>query len=296
MRLITRADFDGIVCGVLITFEESVDQILFVEPKSMQDKEVEVGPEDAIANLPYHPNCCLWFDHHITNQVSVSFRGKFDIAPSAARVVFEYYLNDSLKKYETLVTETDKIDSADLKVSDVLHPKGYVLLSFTIDPKNRVDEPYWIKLISLLRDKPFSLVMKDPEVARRCQQVLDDFTAYRTMLLKNSRQEKNVVISDFREGGFKGKENRFLVYSLFPGANVSVNVFKDVHRQGRTGISVGKNIFNNTSAVNVGKLLSHYGGGGHDGAGSCRVPDAEVEVVFDEIIQALKKDQSCKKS
>jgi len=287
MRLITRADFDGIVCGVLITSEEYVDQVLFVEPKAMQDREVEVGPDDVIANLPYHPNCCLWFDHHITNQISKPFHGKFDIAPSAARVVFQYYFNNSLKKYETLINETDKIDSADLKEEDILHPKGYVLLSFTIDPKNRTDETYWLKLISLLRTEPYSLVMKDPEVERRCRQVLDDFTAYRTLLLKSSRQNKNVVISDFRGSGFSGKENRFLVYSLFPGANVSVKVFKDFHRKGRAGISVGKNIFNNSSTINVGKLLSNYGGGGHDGAGSCRVPEGEADAVLEKIVESL---------
>ncbi|MBW1679505.1 MAG: exopolyphosphatase [Deltaproteobacteria bacterium] len=291
MRLITRADFDGIVCGVLVTAQESINRFLFVEPKSMQDGEIEVNSEDIIANLPHHPKCCLWFDHHITNQVTRPFRGNFRIAPSAARVVFEYYHRGSLKKFEELVDETDRIDSGNLNISDILYPEGYVLLSFTIDPGNKKDEPYWIELIHLLRNQTFSSVMENPELKERCQQALDDFKVYRNLLSKNSRQEDNVVITDFRGVSFKGKANRFLVYPLFPEANVSVKVFKDTQRIGRTGISVGKNIFDKTSSVNVGELLSHYGGGGHQGAGSCRVPDGEVEGALDEIIKCLKRNR-----
>lgn len=286
--MITRADFDGIACGVLLSAQLSIDRFLFVEPKFMQDHEVTVNADDLIANLPYHPNCHLWFDHHYTNQVSSPFRGNFRIAPSAARVVFEYFPAGSLSQYEELVKETDRIDSANLEVSDILFPDRYVLLSFTIDPNSRADEPYWITLINLLREQPFAEVMAHPEVKTRCEEALTDFKVYQTLLAAHSRQDGNVVITDLRGVDFRGKLNRFLVYCLYPETNVSVKVFKDSQRPGRTGISVGNNIFNNTSPVNVGELLSHFGGGGHQGAGSCRVPDHEVDQALQEIIQALK--------
>ena len=289
MRLITRADFDGIVCGVLLTTQERIDRFLFIEPKGMQDGEVKVGSDDIIANLPYHPEAFLWFDHHITNQVSGFFRGKFFLAPSAARVVFDYYPQGSLSRFEELVRETDRIDSGDLGISDIFQPQDYVLLAFTIDPNSRADAPYWIKLIHLLREQPFALVMEDAEVKDRCKQVLEDFKVYHDLLLNNTRQDGNVVITDFRGINFSGKVNRFLVYSLFPESNISLKIFRDYHQKGRIGISVGKNIFNKTSTVNVGELLSHYGGGGHQGAGSCRVPVKDAEDVLNKIIKALKQ-------
>ena len=289
MRLITRADFDGIVCGVLLTTQERIDRFLFIEPKGMQDGEVKVGSDDIIANLPYHPEAFLWFDHHITNQVSGFFRGKFFLAPSAARVVFDYYPQGSLSRFDELVRETDRIDSGDLGISDIFQPQDYVLLAFTIDPNSRGDEPYWIKLIHLLREQPFALVMEDATVKDRCKQVLEDFKVYRDLLLKNTRQDGNIAITDFQKVNFKGKVNRFLVYSLFPESNISVKIFRDYHQKGRIGISVGKNIFNKTSTVNVGELLSHYGGGGHQGAGSCRVPVKDAEEVLNKIIKALKQ-------
>jgi len=288
MRLITRADFDGIVCGVLLTAQERIDRFLFIEPKAMQDREVEVSSEDILANLPYHPNVYLWFDHHITNQLSGSFRGKFFLAPSAARVVFDYYPQGSLTRYEALVQEADRIDSADLEMGDIFDPQGCVLLAFTLDPNSRADEPYWIKLIHLLRVQPFALVMEDAEVKDRCKQVLEDFKVYHDLLLNNTRQDGNVVITDFREINFQGKLNRFLVYSLFPDSNISIKIFRDSHHNGRIGISVGKNIFNKTSNINVGELLTHYGGGGHQGAGSCRVPVEDAEEILNKIIKALK--------
>ncbi|WAC06996.1 MAG: exopolyphosphatase [Thermodesulfobacteriota bacterium] len=288
MRLITRADFDGIVCGVLLTAQEHIDRFLFIEPKAMQDHEVEVDSKDIVANLPYHPDVYLWFDHHITNRVSGSFRGKFFLAPSAARVVFDYYPQGSLARYETLVQEADRIDSGDLERADIFEPQGCVLLAFTIDPNSQADEPYWIKLIYLLREQPFALVMEDAEVKDRCEQVLEDFKVYHALLLNNTRQDGNVAITDFRGINFPGKVNRFLVYSLFPETNISVKIFRDYHQDGRIGISVGKNIFNKTSNINVGELLSHYGGGGHQGAGSCRVPVEDAEEVLNKIIKTLK--------
>src|SRR4030042_4510211 len=254
----------------------------------MQDREVEMSSEDIVANLPYHPNVYRWFDHHITNQLSGSFRGKFFLAPSAARVVFDYYPQGSLTRYEALVQEADRIDSGDLGVADIFDPPGCCLLAFTIDPNNRTDEPYWIKLIHRLREQPFALVMEDAEVKDRCKQALEDFKVYHDLLLNNTRQDGNVVIADFRGINFQGKVNRFLVYSLFPESNISVKIFRDYHQKGRIGISVGKNIFNKTSNINVGDLLSHYGGEGNQGAGSCRVPAEAAEDVLNKIIKALK--------
>lgn len=289
MRLITRADLDGIACGVLISVAEPIDRFMFVEPKMMQDGEVAVEAGDIIANLPYHPNCRLWFDHHVTNRVPEPFEGRFEVAPSAARVVFDFYNQPAFGVYAELIAETDRIDSGTLEMADILRPDRYVLLSFTLTPGNPADEPYWIRLIGLMKERPFGEVMADKEVQRRCRQVVDDFNDYRQVLEKNSRREGNIVITDLRTCDFKGRENRFLVYTLFPDTDVSLKIFRDSRHGGRCGISAGKNIFNKTCRVNLGRLMTAYGGGGHDGAASCRVPDGAVEQSVAGMIRALKQ-------
>jgi hypothetical protein len=320
MRLVTRADFDGLVCGAVITLMEKIDSYLFVEPKFMQDGQVEIRRGDVIANLPYDPNCTLWFDHHVTNAYAwrdhtgkteettlVPGKGGFRIAPSAARVVYEYYTEamrsivsgdrkkeQSLKildspRMKYLLDEADKIDAALLTPEDVLHPAGYVLISMTIDGKFAEDEPYWLKLIDFLRDKTVEDTLNDPEVKRRCEKILDDQERLKKILLERAKLDRNVILLDLRGIKDMPDGNRFLLYTLFPSANISVKVAEDSQRANTTAISVGYNIFNPTSNVNVGELLKNYGGGGHKVVGSCRVPDDKAEQALSEIVAAVKE-------
>ena len=317
MRLVTRADFDGLVCGALLTKFESIDAYLFVEPKFMQDGLVKIRAGDIIANLPYDPNCTLWFDHHVTNTTPdfaepiVLGKGGFRLAPSAARVVYEYYKELSNKqqpvgkekttriskheiiefldseRIEYLLHETDRIDAGKLEPQDVLDPQGYVLISMTTDGRNAGDEPYWLRIIELLRDASLEEILRDPEVSRRCQQIRDQQEELRKILLGQTIMKGNVIYVDLRGIREIPDGNRFLIFTLFPQGNIQVKVADDKQRENTTSISVGYNIFNTTSNVNVGELLSHYGGGGHKVVGSCRVSNDQAEMAIREIVAAV---------
>jgi hypothetical protein len=322
MRLVTRADFDGLVSGALITLMEEIDSYLFVEPKFVQDGMVEIRNGDIIANLPYRPECSLWFDHHITNTDSwlrhigasspktqdptiVPGKGGFRLAPSAARVVYEYYateggrrqatgnrVKEGLKilqseRMKTLLEETDKIDAGLLTPEDVLRPAGYVLISMTLDGKRAEDKPYWLRLIDLLRDAPLDEVLRDSEVRRRCREILDAQETLKKILLERTTLKGNVIVVDLRGAGEIPDGNRFLLYTLFPAGNISLKIADDPQRPNTTAISVGYNIFNTTSKVNVGALMEKYGGGGHRVVGSCRMPAREAETAVAEILEAI---------
>jgi len=313
MRLVTRADFDGLVCGALVTKFEKIGEFLFVEPKFMQDGLVEIRQGDIITNLPYHPNCTLWFDHHITN-TTPSFetpiilgRGGFRLAPSAARVVHEYYSEVSNRQQATgngskpkevaeflgtprmqhLMHEVDRVDAGKLEQEDVLNPQGYVLISMTTDGRNAGDEPYWLKIINLLRDSTLEEVLSDPDVKRRCERIQEEQEKLRKLLLERTSYKGNVVYCDLRGVNEIPDGNRFLVFTLFPKGNIQVKVAHDSQRANTTSISVGYNIFNPTSNVNVGELLKNYGGGGHKVVGSSRVPNEQAEQAIREILAAV---------
>jgi hypothetical protein len=322
MRLVTRADFDGLVCGALLTKFEAIDAYLFVEPKFMQDGLVEIRAGDIIANLPYHPNCTLWFDHHITNTTPdfarpiVLGKGGFRLAPSAARVVYEYYKElanqppigsgedkttrrtkseiiaflDS-ERITYLLHETDRIDAGKLEPQDVLDPRGYVLISMTTDGRNAGDEPYWLRIIELLREASLEEILRDPEVSRRCQQIRDEQEELQKLLLARTVMKGNVIYVDLRGIQDIPDGNRFLIFTLFPHGNIQVKVADDKQRENTTSISVGYNIFNTTSNVNVGELLSHHGGGGHKVVGSCRVPNDQAERAIREIVAAVTDEE-----
>jgi len=314
VRLVTRADFDGLVCGALLTKFEKIDDYLFVEPKFMQDGLVDVRPGDIIANLPYHPSCTLWFDHHITNTIPdfptplILGRGGFRLAPSAARVVYEYYEAVGKRREATasgkippdeilaylgteriqyLMHETDRIDAGKLEKEDVLHPRGYVLVSMTTDGQRAGDEPYWLKVIELLREATLEEMLNDAEVKTRCQKILDEQEKLRKLLLERSALKGNVIYCDLRGVQEIPDGNRFLIFTLFPQGNLQVKIADDPQRPNTTAISVGYNIFNPTSKVNVGELLKKYGGGGHRVVGSTRVPNDQAERAIQEIVEAV---------
>src|ERR1043165_8511560 len=96
MRLVTRADLDGLTSAVVITLKEPIDEVVLVHPQEITDKRVEIKPGDILANVPYHPNAGKWFDHHLLTPSNETppevFDGRHELAASAARLVHDYYL------------------------------------------------------------------------------------------------------------------------------------------------------------------------------------------------------------
>lgn len=298
MQVITRPDFDGIVCAVLLL--EALDirePVKWVEPSTLQRGLADIGKGDVIANLPYHDGCALWFDHHFTNRIHRPFRGAFKIAPSAAGIIFEYYKDRFKRDYRELVAETDKIDSADLTLDEVLHPEkyNYVLLSMTVADGDDPDEIYWNKLVDLLGKFDIQEVLEDPDVTQRCHDVIIQNEKYATCLKENTRLEKHVAITDLRHLGKIPVGNRFLVYSLFPESFVHLRIRYENRNRDTIIVNVGHSIFNRNCNVNAGLLLSGFGGGGHRAAASTRFPVSKADEYIPKIMDALLKNENNEK-
>jgi hypothetical protein len=296
MRLVTRGDLDGLACAVLITSCEDIDEILLVHPQDVTDRRLAVTSDDILANLPYAAGCGKWFDHHLLTESNLtppaSFDGRYGLAPSAARMVYEYYLprQPALQKYETLLAETDRLDSAQLNLDDVLDPKGYILLGYTLDPRSGLGPDfhgYFRKLMEALKARTIDEVLALPEVQDRVRRLKEEDRRFREATLAHSRLDGNVVFTDFRNVDPIPVGNRFIVYTLFPQANVSLRVHWGPSRE-HVAAAVGHSIFNRTCRTNVGVLMSTHGGGGHKGAGTCLLPAAEAEERIADIIAALK--------
>jgi hypothetical protein len=293
MRLVTRADLDGLTSAVLITDMEPIDSIELIHPQDLTDKKFEILKGDILANLPYHPNAGKWFDHHLLTESNLKppekFDGAYRHAPSTARIVEEYYKSPKLKKYDALIVETDRMDSANLALEDVLDPKGYILLGYTIDPRTGLSgfKDYFMLLLDALKNKTIDEILEMPEVQHRVNQMRSEWLIFKRLTLENSRTDANVVLTDFRHVEKIPIGNRFLVYTLFPDANVSVRVHWGPQRQ-FVAVAVGHSIFNRTCKVNIGELMSDFGGGGHVGAGAAPLKVETANSDIDEIIRRLK--------
>ncbi len=296
MRIVTRPDFDGIVCAVLLSEANNIHaDIHWVEPHEIQAGKARILKGDIMANLPYSPECDLWFDHHVSNQPDKEIDGAFEIAPSAAGVVYRYYQKKGLldNRFDDLVENTDIIDGAILNQDQVQYPEKYpyIILSMTIKNKNFEDIDYWNKLVEALRTSSIEEILEDKAVKKRCRAVMDENAEYEGHLKAHTHVRNNISITDFRSLEVVPDGNRFLTYCLYPESIASVKIRHSSPSKENIQISIGRSIFNPQLKVNIGNLLSRFGGGGHAGAGGCTLAAQESEKAIDEILAVLYKNE-----
>ena len=296
MRIVTRPDFDGIVCAVFIEQSENITEpVKWIEPGDVQQGTADIKPGDIMANLPYDERCSVWFDHHISNVPFSKVPGAFKIAPSAAGIVYEYYKEKGLlkKNYDELVEQTDIIDAAKLTKDQVLNPEKYpyILLSMTVKNKDESDLLYWTKLISFLRHKEIDEILKDEEVKARADKVINENIAFEKYLKEHTVIHGNISVTDFRAFDKSPSGNRFLTYHIFPDTVASITIRNKRENKHQILLSIGKSIFNNKSNVNIGKLLSNYNGGGHDGAGGCTLDVESADKDIKKLINIMKENK-----
>jgi hypothetical protein len=292
MNLVTRSDFDGLACAVLLREVGIADEMVFVHPKDVQDGTVPITSNDILANVPYVPGCGMWFDHHSSEEErlgrELAFKGDSRPAPSAARVIYDFYGGSSRfgRLDQTgLVEAVDKADSAQFTVDEILHPRGWVLLSFIMDPRTglgryhdyRVSNYQLMEyLIEYCRTMHVEQILRLPDIQERVKRYFEQEAAFRLMLGDRAQQDDNVVVLDLRGLDEIKPGNRFTIYSLFPEANVSVRVLDGKGKQ-NTVFACGQSILNRTCTTDIGALMLQYGGGGHRTVGTCQVAHEEAE-------------------
>lgn len=305
MRLITRSDFDGSVCAALLLELGIVDAIHYAHPNDLQENKIPVGGRDILANVPYVAGCAMWFDHHSSERERLRLQGGFAglsaDAPSAAQVVFDYFCDrpphgGRLSRYAPLVAMAGVVDSGRFSRQDVLDPQGYVMLAFISDPRTglgrkrsfRISNLELMKrLPQLLRCMSVDEILALPDFRERADFYRAENAPYRRLLLQHSRAEGDALLIDLRGVEEMPVGNRFLEYVIYPEQNISIRVADGLKRRFAM-ISVGHNILNRSSRVDVGALMLRYGGGGHARVGACQVAYADVERVVAEMLQAVR--------
>ncbi len=300
-RLVTRSDFDGLVCAVLFKELEAIDEIKFVHPKDVQDGLVEMSDGDITANLPFDRRVQRAFDHHVSETIRLDHMPSNYVndpkAPSAARVVYEYYGGKAAFPRVTteLMEAVDRGDSAQFTMDEVMNPKGWALLNFIMDSRTglgrfrsfrRSNYQLMMELIDLCRDRPIEEILRHPDVKERVDLLAFQRDKFIEQVRRCSRVHEKLVVFDLRPEKIIYCGNRFMIYALYPEANISMYDIWGVRKQ-NTVFAVGKSIFNRSAAVNVGELMLEYGGGGHDGSGTCQVPNDDADRVEQELISKI---------
>ena len=304
-RLVTRSDFDGLVCAALLKELGILDEIKFVHPKDMQDGLVELSDRDITTNLPYVPGVRLAFDHHESETLRLADGGADNhiIIPgalSAARVVYDYFggAERFTQVTEPLMEAVDKADSALFSVDEIKTPTGWILLSFLMDPRTGLGRfrdfrisnyQLMMQLIDACLECSVDEVLEMPDVVERVTLYREHAAAAQEQLLARSTVHGNLVVLDLREDEVIDPTNRFMIYALFPDCNLSIHVLWGLKQQ-NTVFAMGKSIVDRSSRTDVGALMLSYGGGGHEAAGTCQVANSDAEPVLAELIERVNAD------
>ena len=302
-RLVTRSDFDGLVCAVLLKHLDLVDDIKFVHPKDMQDGKIEITDRDISTNLPYVPGVHLAFDHHLSETIRNGQQENHIIdpeAPSAARVVFDYYGGYDVfpERGEEMMLAVDKGDSAQFSREEVLKPEGWELLNFLMDARTGLGRfrefrisnyQLMMELIDHCKDYTIDQIMELPDVKERVELYHEQAEKFEEQIKRCATVHGNLVVLDLREEETIWAGNRFMIYALFPQTNISIHVLWGLKQQ-NTVFATGKSIFDRSSRTNVGELMLKYGGGGHQAAGTCQVENDQAVETLQALIAQINAD------
>ncbi len=302
-RLVTRSDFDGLACAMMLKELGLVDEIKFVHPKDVQDGKIELSKDDITTNLPYDPRVGLAFDHHeseVDRLKATETGGKLIIDPnsrSAARVVYDYY--GGAKTFpnisEDLMTAVDKGDSADFTLDEVLHPSGWNLLHFIMDARTGLGRFHdfrisnydlMMQLIDYCRGHNIDEILELPDVKERIDLYFEQEKLFEEQLRRIVDVRGKVAVIDLRNEEIIHAGNRFVVYALYPETEVSIHVAWGFKKQ-NTALMIGKSIINKASNADIGEICLSYGGGGHRNAGTCQVDNDKADEVLAEIVEKL---------
>ena len=303
-RLVTRSDFDGLVCAVLLNELELIDEITFVHPKDMQDGKVPITARDITTNLPYVAAAHLAFDHHESETVRNSGVRKNHImeahAPSAARVVYNHFGGKAAfpRITDEMMTAVDQADSAQYSREDILDPKGWVLLNYLMDSRTGLGRfrdfrisnyQLMMDLIKYCRDHSIDQILALPDVVERVDIYREHADKAKAQLLANTTVHGNLAVLDLRNEETIYATNRFMIYALFPQTNISIHVLWGLQKQ-NTVFATGKSILDRSSKTNVGELMLQYGGGGHQAAGTCQVDNDRAAEVLAALVKRINAD------
>jgi nanoRNase/pAp phosphatase (c-di-AMP/oligoRNAs hydrolase) len=302
-RLVTRSDFDGLVCAALLKHLDMLDDVKFVHPKDVQDGKVELGSGDITTNLPYHPGVHIAFDHHHSETLRVEGRPANHVivpgAESAARVVYEHFgAEATFPGIEELMDAVDKSDAARFTLDEILHPTGWVLLNFLMDPRTGLGRfrdfrisnyQLMMQLIDACTTTSVEDILATPDVAERVDLYFEHADLAVAQIKHCATVHGNLVVLDLRQEEVIHPTNRFTIYALFPDCNISIHVLWGLKQQ-NTVLATGKSIVDRSSATNVGELMLAYGGGGHPAAGTCQIENENAMRVLGELATRITSD------
>ncbi|HDP99367.1 MAG TPA: hypothetical protein ENN22_09315 [bacterium] len=289
--IITHNDFDGVASAAICSFVFKIDLIKFSGPNTIANAEITITENDIVCDLPYPLICGLWFDHHEGNLHELKFRnidpesipGKFDIQPSCARVVFDYFSGQVQfpEYFKTLVDETDIIDSFNYQsIDDWRKQTPAKIIDATIRLRNSQlhDKRRYLKMLALeMQHRPLSVIAENEAVQQYYQQYLDEEKEMLELIRRNSEfvaadKQREIIVLDLTGFNRPPYLIKNLAYLLYPEVKAVLEIkpiFKNHIKTNNLSFSLSLSLNMNTAEHNkdVGEIMRELNiGDGHKGA------------------------------
>lgn len=215
-------------------------------------------------------------------------------------MVYDYYGGRKAfpAAWDDMMVAVDKADSAQFSREEILHPTGWVLLNYLMDARTGLGRfrdfrianyALMMDLIDYCKNHNIDQVMQLPDVKERSDMYFEHEAKFKEQIQRCSRVYGNLAVLDLRREETIYAGNRFMIYALFPDANISIHVLWGVQRQ-NTVFATGKSILNRSSKTSIGELMLQYGGGGHQNAGTCQVENDKADAVLRELVGKINAD------
>lgn len=300
-RLITKSDFDGLMCAVLLKALDKIDDIKFIHPRDIESGKIRITDNDIMAGLPYRENAKMVFDNYPGTAKKIkNTRSNYICdanAPSTSRVIYNSF--GGKKRFPQIPDEmlmtVDKGYRAKFTTDEILYPSNWELLSYLIDQRTNLEkfrvyktprDELMINLVNFCTDHTILEILNLPDMEERLETYFSFAEQFKDQIMRCSTVHSNLVVVDLRKEKVIYPGNRFIVYALFPECNVSLQVIPEADN--KILFTSGKSIIDKSCNANIGKIMSRYGGSGHVNAGTCQTNSDMADIVLQKLIKKLK--------
>ena len=218
-RILADSDMDGLFGAAVLKAFRPDAAVMFSHAAALRGglNDGDIDRNTVLVDLPFHPACGWYVDHHLTNrpdeQEAFSFAADggtqhWEATPSAARLAYELLVDITDMEHLTpMMPVVDALDSGGISKEAFLEDGPLLQLSRTCTSR---DPAYMEHLVELLAGgADFEALMADPTVKERCQQAKEERTAVQHHVEANTTVVNRLAVCRMDESGFRS--NGYLV-------------------------------------------------------------------------------------
>ena len=218
-RIVADSDLDGLCAAAVLKSYNPEAEVIFSHAALVRSGKIDdlITPSTAMVDLPFHPNCGWYLDHHQTNRPTKEEEKQFlksggicnwQAAPSAARVAYDLLSPIiDLSHLEEIMPIVDALDSGKITLEEFIADSPVIQLSRTLSLR---EEKYMQEVLELFAaKKSISEILSDELVSNHIARVASERKDIEDYISKNTMIIDRLAVCRLDNSGFHS--NGYLV-------------------------------------------------------------------------------------